>query len=137
MVRLKKHPAYFYNLAFRVIMPNTQKWIAEIEQSVLTWHGVSAEIHPMGGVAFLFQRKEIGHVHWNGDLDIVFGEKLTKELLKTGKVEKHKFVPSSAVTFPLKSKMSIDFAVRLLHLSYLRILKIVDDDDLAIKILLK
>jgi hypothetical protein len=44
--------------------------------------------------------------------DIIFGKKITKELLKTEKVEQHKFVPSSAFTFPLRNEVSIDFAIR-------------------------
>jgi len=130
---MKKHPAYFYNLAFKLVKPTTQKWIGEIEQIVLKWLGVTSEIHPMGGVEFLFHRKEIGHVHWNGDLDIVFGKKITEELLKTGKVEQHKFVPLSAVTFPLINKESIDFGTKLLRLSYLRMLRIKALHDPAIK----
>jgi hypothetical protein len=130
---VKKHPSYYYQRIFRLTKPRVQEWIAEIERIVSKWPDVTSEIHAMGGIGFLFQRKEIGHIHWNGDLDIVFGRELTEKLLQSGKVQQHRFVPSAAVTFSLSNEEDIDFAVTLLRFSQLRIIQRKKMDDDAVK----
>lgn len=119
---MKKHPVYYYQSIFRLTKPRVQGWIDEIERIVLKWPGVTSEIHAMGGIGFRFHRNEIGHIHWNGDVDIVFGRELTEKLLRSGKVQHHRFVPSAAVTFSLKGEEDIGFAVTLLRFSQLRII---------------
>jgi hypothetical protein len=114
---------FLYQLQFKFLKPNTQKLIKQLELEVLEWNGVTSGVHPMGGIEFSFRGKEIGHIHWNGDLDIVFGKKKTTELLKTGKVCQHRFVPTSAITFPLVKRGDAKYGLALLRFSYLRILK--------------
>ena len=113
------HPYFFYQLKFIMTKANTQKLITQVKEKVLLWDEVSTGIHTMGGVEFLFREKEIGHIHWNGDLDIKFGKRLTEELLIQSIVQQHKFVPSVAITYPLLSNENIPFAFLLLRLSYL------------------
>ncbi len=98
---------------------NIQKLITEIENNTLLWDDVTVGIHNMGGKEFLFRKKEIGHIHWNGDLDILFGKQLTNELLKLNLVQQHKYVPSEAITYPVLREQNIPFAVSLLRFSYL------------------
>jgi len=113
------HPAYVYNLFYKLTQARLQQLIAAIEKDILTWNGLSAHEHTMGGIAFKYNRKEIGHVHWNGDLDIIFGPKLTGEILKIEAVKRHLFVPDVAVTFPIRCAEDLPFAIALLRLSYL------------------
>jgi len=120
---VKRHPSYYYQSIFRLTKPRVQEWIDEIERIVLKWPGVTSEIHAMGGMGFRFHRNEIGHIHWNGDLDIVFGRELTEKLLQSGKVQHHRFVPSAAVTFSLNGEGDIDFAITLLRFSQLRVIQ--------------
>jgi hypothetical protein len=113
------HPAYLYFLPFRIVKPRVQKRIAEIEAKVLTWNGVRSGNHRMGAREFLFDNKEIGHIHWNGDLDIVFGKQITERLLERKSVQKHTFVPDVAITFKIRGDGDILFAMALLRYSYL------------------
>ena len=117
------HPYFFYQLSFKLGQPSIQRLIAKIAKTVKTWNGVTTGIHRMGAKKFLFQKKEFGHIHWNGDLDIQFGKPLTAELLKQGLVRQHKFVPEITITYPLTGQESISFAISLLRFSYLLKLK--------------
>lgn len=74
-------------------------------------------IHNMGGKEFRLAKKEIGHMHWNGDLDILFGKQLTDELLKLNLVQQHKYVPGAAIAYPVLREQNIPFAVFLLRFS--------------------
>lgn len=117
------HPAFFYHLMFKVTRPDIQHLISETEKNVLAWNGLHSRVHPMGGRAFFFHHAEIGHIHWNGNLDIIIGRQLTSELLKLKKIQQHRFVPESAITYPVHKRADISFALSLLRFSYLRILK--------------
>jgi hypothetical protein len=117
------HPAFFYHLMFKVTRPRIQHLVSETEKNVLTLHGLHSKMHPMGGRAFFFHHAEVGHIHWNGNLDIIFGRQLTSELLKLDKIQQHRFVPESAITFPVHKRGDIAFALSLLRFSYLRILR--------------
>jgi hypothetical protein len=117
------HPYFFYQLTFKLRQPSTQKLIAKVAKVLSTWKGVTTGIHRMGATEFLFQKKEFGHIHWNGDLDILFGKQLTAELLKQNLVQQHKFVPEIAITYQLTGPDPISFAITLLRFSYLLQLK--------------
>jgi hypothetical protein len=113
------HPAYLYFLPFKITRPHIQKIIADIEAKVLTWRGVRSGEHRMGAREFLYGNKEIGHIHWNGDLDIVFGKQITEKLLKRRRVRNHTYVPGVAITFKIAGDGDILFALSLLRYSYL------------------
>lgn len=98
---------------------DTQKLIIKIENEVLSWDETTMGINTFGGIDFMFRKKEIGHIHWNSDLDILFGKQLTAELLKHNLVQEHKYVPIAAITYPVLSKVNIPFAISLLRFSYL------------------
>ena len=126
------HPYFLFQLTFKLRQPSTQRMIATITKIVKTWRYVSTGIHGMGAEEFLFQKKEFGHIHWNGDLDILFGKQLTAELTKNNLVQQHKFVPEIAITYPLTGPDSISFAITLLWFSYLLQLKKSASNDSAI-----
>jgi len=127
------HPAFFYHLLFRITRPAIQKLIGRIEDQVTTWHGLGSFPHPMGGKAFFFHETEIGHIHWNGNLDIVFGRQLTSELLTLDRIQRHRFVPERAITFPVLKEEDIFFATSLLRFSYLLRLRNTYDDILMME----
>ncbi|HTJ48264.1 MAG TPA: luciferase family protein [Cyclobacteriaceae bacterium] len=127
------HPAFFYHLIFKVSKPEIQKLIGEIENTIVEWPGLYTAIHEMGGVVFLYDQTEIGHIHWNGNLDIVFGKHLTSQLLRLGKIKHHNFLPESAITFQVVNREDIPFAISLLQFSYLRLLRKIGDNALMIE----
>lgn len=102
---------------------NIQKLITQIENNILSWDEITTGSHLVGGREFLFRKEEIGHMHWNGDLDILFGKQLTEELRKLNLGQRHKYAPSTAITYPVTREEDIPLAVSLLRLSYLLHLK--------------
>lgn len=95
-----------------------QEIIADIEHTLLHWDKVRATAGDFGARAFLIRKKEFGHIHPNGDLDIMFGPSITTELLRTGLVQRHEYVPASGVTYRIRRKEHIPFALALLGFSY-------------------
>lgn len=92
-----------------------QALIDALEARVTTWPGVSAQAHERGGREFIWNGNEIGHVHYNGDLDILFNKRTRDELLAAGRVEEHKWVPNSGwTTFVLRSDADLNAAEALL-----------------------
>jgi hypothetical protein len=112
------HPAYFCFLPFKVTRPHIQKIIAVIEAKVLTWNDIQSGDHRMGGRKFLFGHREIGHIHWNGNLDIVFGKQITERILKRQRLQRHAYLPGVAITLKIRSDNDILFALSLLRYAY-------------------
>lgn len=77
----------------------------------------------------LFRGKEIGHIHSNGELDISFGNKLTKMLLSQNLVQQHLYVPETSITYKVSSEEQIPFAISLLRFSYILVLKKFCEND--------
>jgi hypothetical protein len=98
---------------------DTQKLIAKIQNEVLSWDEITLGENTFGGIDFLFRKKEIGHIHWSGDLDILFGKKLTAEFLKHNLVQKHNYVPTASITYSVFSEENVPFAISLLRFFYL------------------
>lgn len=95
------------------------KMITEIENEILKWDETSIGKGDFGAKTFLYQGKEFGHIHKDGTLDIVFGNRLTAELLQQKLVQKHLYVLDAAITYIVSNEEKIPFAVSLLRFSYL------------------
>ncbi|MCT4326195.1 DUF5519 family protein [Elizabethkingia anophelis] len=101
----------------------------EIENIILQWKETSATDGDFGSREFLFRGKEIGHIHSNGELDISFGNKLTKMLLSQNLVQQHLYVPETSITYKVSSEEQIPFAISLLRFSYILVLKKFGEND--------
>jgi hypothetical protein len=113
------NPVFFYQLIFYFSKPQVRRLITKIEKLVIKWPYLSTTIHSFGGKEFNLNKQEIGHIHWNGDLDIMFKNDLVRELIRQGLAGEHRFVPGKAVTFKLRSESDVERAINLLRLSYL------------------
>lgn len=91
----------------------------EIENVILQWYKTSIGNGDFGARTFLYHRKEFGHIHKNGDLDISFNKKITTELLQKNLVQKHLYVPETSITYNVTSEEKVPFALSLLRFSYL------------------
>jgi uncharacterized protein YqgQ len=103
--------------------------ITEIERAILKWDETSIGIGDFGAVTFLYKGKEFGHIHKNRDLDITFGEKMTKELLNRNLVQKHLYVPKTNITYPVSNEERLPFAISLLRMCYLNHYIIINKGD--------
>jgi predicted DNA-binding protein (MmcQ/YjbR family) len=91
----------------------------DLETEVLSWNGVDIQIHRYGGTQFNLHNKEIGHLHGNGMLDILFNKKIKTELLQTSNIrEHHTFKNSGWISFSIQSTEDKKTALSLLQQAY-------------------
>jgi hypothetical protein len=94
-------------------------YIDDIENEVLLWKNTSIGSHQYGGVQFNLNEKELGHIHSNGLLDILFNRKIKSQLIQEGKAEPHHvFKDSGWITFKIQTEHDKKSAIALLRRSY-------------------
>jgi hypothetical protein len=99
--------------------PEVLDYIDEIEKELLSWDGVEVSAHKFGGLQFDLNGKEIGHIHGNGLLDILFSRKIKEQLIEEGRAkEHHVFKNSGWISFAVKDETGKNNAIELLRLSY-------------------
>ena len=97
-------------------------WFDEIEDEVLSWEGTSASIHKYGGLQFNCKGKEIGHLHGNGLLDVLFTREIKQRLLDGGRIQPHHvFEKSGWISFYIVNNHDKGYAKELLKIAYQRI----------------
>ena len=101
--------------------PKVSDYLDEVEQSVLAWEGAWLGYHKYGGIQFNVGKKEIGHVHGNGLLDIHFTKSKKAQLLSEGRVEEHHVLENTGwISLYIRSDADKENAISLLHESYLQ-----------------
>lgn len=88
-----------------------------VESTVAEWEGVSIALHRYGGRQFNYLHHEIGHMHSNGVVDILFGRQTKRNLILLGQVEDHHTFPDSGwVSITIRDDESEQRAMTLLRL---------------------
>ena len=101
--------------------PEVLDWIDDLEQEFLAWDQVDVSSHRYGGLQFNIAGKELGHLHSNGLMDILFSVKLKKEILDQGRAEDHHvFKKSGWISFYIRDLGDKAYALELLRMAYLR-----------------
>jgi hypothetical protein len=96
--------------------------IDEIEAEVLMWENTDVQLHKYGGLQFNVKGKEIGHVHGNGLLDVLFTKEIKEKLISKNKAgEHHVFKNSGWISYQIKSREEKEHAIFLLQLAYERL----------------
>lgn len=91
-----------------------------ITEEVLQWPQTSASPHRFGGTEYRLGRREIGHIHGDGWVDIPFPTALRHQLIAEGRAEPHHLLHDSGwITFYLRQPEDVDQAIALLRRSYL------------------
>jgi Family of unknown function (DUF5519) len=95
-------------------------YLDEIENEVLSWDNTSSHLHKYGGIQFDINKKEIGHIHGNGLLDILFSKEMKLKFVSAGRVKEHHIFKNSGwISFYIKTQDDKKFAIELLKLSYI------------------
>lgn len=95
---------------------------ASLKASVGAWPSVTSTLHRFGGVEFRVERRELGHVHLNGMLDIPFPTRMRRDLVAAGRAQAHHMLPNTGwVTFRIRTEHDLPAAVELLRLNYNRL----------------
>ncbi|OOQ58922.1 hypothetical protein BC343_08600 [Mucilaginibacter pedocola] len=91
-----------------------------IEAEVEKWTGITTSIHKYGGLQFNLGRRELGHIHSNGLLDMLLSRKIKQQLMEEdGRVQHHhSFKNSGWISFYIKDEADMDFAISLLRMAY-------------------
>jgi Family of unknown function (DUF5519) len=93
--------------------------IEQLQQAVLSWPGMTASPHRFGGLEFNLGSVEVGHVHYNGMVDIPFNSKIRHQLVQEGQAEPHHLLKDTGwITFFIRSEADVERAVWLFRLSY-------------------
>ncbi|WP_233509651.1 luciferase domain-containing protein [Pedobacter chinensis] len=94
-------------------------WYDEIEEEVLKWNGTSISLHKFGGTQFNYHQKELGHLHSNGILDVLFNKKIKQKLIDDGRAkEHHVFKKSGWISLYIKDRADVKNAIALLFIAY-------------------
>jgi len=91
----------------------------QITAAVSAWEGVTAHPHRFGGTEYRLERREIGHVHGDGLVDIPFPTKVRNEIVAAGEAQPHHILLDSGwVSFYMREPGDVERAIALLRRSY-------------------
>lgn len=108
-------------LKFRVFLtkPYLLDGFDEIEAEVMRWEGTAVGLHRYGGIQFNRKGKEIGHLHSNGLLDVLYTKEMKARLLKEGRIQSHHvFEKSGWISFYILRPEDKNYAKELLKMAY-------------------
>lgn len=94
--------------------------LASIEREVLRWPGVSKDPERPHVALYRFGRRQIGHVHHDGVVDLPFPRAVHDEMISNGLAEPHRGGFPAVVSYYLQGPEDFSGAVDLFRLSYER-----------------
>ena len=90
-----------------------------ITQAVTAWTGVTVKPHRFGGVEYVIDKRELGHIHGDHLVDIPFPKKVRDEIVAAGRAQPHHILPETGwVSFYIREENDVQNAIALLHESY-------------------
>ncbi|MCC6243874.1 MAG: DUF5519 family protein [Gemmatimonadaceae bacterium] len=104
----------------------THDHASRLEATLREWPRVEVSPHRFGGLEFRVDRREIGHVHPNGSLDLSFPVRMRREIVASGRAVAHHTLPNTGwVTFRIRSEHDLPAAIALLRLNYDRLVGVI------------
>lgn len=95
-----------------------------LSEELLSWQGVTAGPHRFGGIEFVVNGKEIGHLHGDQLVDLLLPQAKRDEAVRTGKAKVHHILPDLGwVSIYLNTEEDLANAVELLRFNYERFVK--------------
>jgi MFS family permease len=93
-----------------------------IVQKILEWPGVTTEPNRFGGIEFLVDKKEMGHLHGERLFDLPFTIKIRENLVASGQALPHHIYPESGwVSYWIRNSGDIPAVINLFKLQYERL----------------
>ncbi|GGH17968.1 luciferase domain-containing protein [Mucilaginibacter phyllosphaerae] len=91
-----------------------------LEKKVLSWPNTTSTIHKYGGLQLNYGKKELGHIHGNGLLDMLLNRKLKAYVMGNDSKIKdhHSFKDSGWISFYIKDECDKQVALNLFNLAY-------------------
>ncbi|MBD1365449.1 DUF5519 family protein [Mucilaginibacter sp. ZT4R22] len=100
--------------------PDVSGYIDSIEREVSGWDNICTGIHKYGGMRFNCAKHELGHIHSNGLLDMLFTREMKKQLMAADDrvTHHHVFKNTGWISFYIKTEADAAYAVNLLKMAY-------------------
>ncbi|HYZ60246.1 MAG TPA: luciferase family protein [Nitrososphaeraceae archaeon] len=96
----------------------------KIKQELLSWKGVTVHEHNFVTMMFYVDGGEMGHLHGDSIADLKFPAKVSKRLVKEGRVYPHHVIPKSGwVSYEIRDTQDIEKVIELFRLQYDRLVK--------------
>jgi len=95
--------------------------LEKIKREVLSWPNVTAEQHKFGGIEFLINKREMGHIHGDRLADLPFPKKIRDDLVNSGRASPHHVMPQSGwLSYWIKKgeEEDLDALIGLFRLRY-------------------
>jgi hypothetical protein len=93
----------------------------QLQGDLAAWPGIESHPHRYGGIEWRLGAAEVGHLHWQGMLDIPFPKPLRNALIDAGWAHPHHLLKDSGwISFWIRNEEDAARAGQLLRLSYLR-----------------
>lgn len=100
----------------------------DLAAQLLTWPGVTAQPHRFGGMEFVYEGKEFGHLHGDYLVDLLLPKPMRDEAVAAGSAQPHHIYPDSGwVSVYLRSEADRVNAVKLLRAKYERLVQSVSE----------
>ena len=96
----------------------------KIKQELLSWNGVTIHEHNFVTTMFYVEGAEMGHLHGDSIADLKFPAKVSKKLVKEGRVSLHHVIPKSGwVSYEIRNAKDVETVIELFRLQYNRLTK--------------
>lgn len=93
-----------------------------IKEEILKWPGITTEPNRFGGIEFLVNKKEMGHLHGEKLADLPFPVEIRKELVTSGRALPHHIYPESGwVSNWIRNSDDIPAVLGLFEMQYERL----------------
>ncbi|MFM7023449.1 MAG: luciferase family protein [Flavobacteriales bacterium] len=101
------------------------KMICSLEEELTKWEGIEFSRHHYGGMQINLSKKELGHIHGNGLLDVHVGSGNKEFCISTFHCENHHILEESAswVSLWIREKEDFSRALALLNFMYQKQIK--------------
>jgi Family of unknown function (DUF5519) len=95
-----------------------------IKRELLSWKGVTVHEHNLVSIIFYVEGIEIGHLHGDSIADLQFPTKVSKKLVREGRVSPHHVITKSGwVSHEIQNAKDVEAVIELFRFQYNRLVK--------------
>jgi hypothetical protein len=95
-----------------------------IKLELLSWKGVTVHEHNLVSIIFYVDGIEIGHLHGDAIADLQFPAKVSKKLVREGRVSPHHVITKSGwVSHEIRNAKDVEAVIELFRFQYNRLAK--------------